>query len=349
MLTSGPESGWEDSRSSASEARRRLEARREMAHDVPQVLRTGGRKRMEEEAAGGEDPHLMPFHKKKKMFEQMAENIGASSTMAQAELRGDPESMWHDLRKVRKKMRKDRQVQRRSQAQSSHSIFHVDQVQEVNEDTEDDLQALRQLMASNEVYGAEWCDEAQGGEHEREVMKRSDERLMEEKEASQAGKVIAGKLRLEYQWSKLKPDWQAAFREPLLKAVRVYFERQAISGVKEDSIIDPRKVLSSRFVLTNKGEENFQTAVLKARWILGGHKDPQLGQYPTLAPTASLLGHNLLNMLATQHEWIVHYEDVSAAFLQGKPLPEDREVYVRLPGGYPKYVNDYQRATGRRL
>lgn len=30
------------------------------------------------------------------------------------------------------------------------------------------------------------------------------------------------------------------------------------------------------------------------------------------------------------------YEDVSAAFLQGRELPEDREIYVKIPYGYPK-------------
>jgi hypothetical protein len=39
--------------------------------------------------------------------------------------------------------------------------------------------------------------------------------------------------------------------------------------------------------------------------------------------------------------WAVYYEDVSSAFLQGKPLPTEREVYVKLPGGYPSYVNEF--------
>ena len=37
----------------------------------------------------------------------------------------------------------------------------------------------------------------------------------------------------------------------------------------------------------------------------------------------------------------MHYEDVSAAFLQGKPLPAGREVYVKLPSGYPEHVNEF--------
>ena len=154
-------------------------------------------------------------------------------------------------------------------------------------------------------------------------------------------KIVTGKLRLEYQWKDLNQEWRKAYEQPLVKAVQVYFDHEAIQGVPKDAVIEPRKILSSRFVLTNKGGEDLQSAELKARWILGGHKDSEVGKYPTMAPTASLLGHNILNMVATQMRWIVEYEDVSAAFLQGKPLPEDREVYVKLPAGYPECVTDH--------
>lgn len=47
--------------------------------------------------------------------------------------------------------------------------------------------------------------------------------------------------------------------------------------------------------------------------------------------------------MAVQQGWEVEYEDVSAAFLQGKNLTPDREVYVKIPTGYPQYVNEYVR------
>ena len=96
-------------------------------------------------------------------------------------------------------------------------------------------------------------------------------------------------------------------------------------------------------MLTNKGEALLKLAELKARWILGGHRDSELGNYATMAPTSALLGHNMLNFLAVQMGWTVYYEDVSAAFLQGKRLPVEREVYVKLPHGYPDYVINFIR------
>ena len=152
---------------------------------------------------------------------------------------------------------------------------------------------------------------------------------------------MTGKARLEYDWNKLDAEWKTAFKEPLLKAVKIYFDHGALAGVPEDQVLDPKRILNTRFVLTNKGGPTLQEAVLKGRLVLGGHRDPDAGKYPTLAPTAALLGHNLVNWVAVQMGWVVCYEDVSSAFLQGKPLPEDRVIYIRLPRGYPDYIEKY--------
>ena len=153
--------------------------------------------------------------------------------------------------------------------------------------------------------------------------------------------VKTGKARVEYRWGDLSPDWRKAFVEPLKKAVGVYLDHHGIQGVPKGQVVDPQRVLSSRFVLTNKGAEDLTNAELKARWIFGGHRDPDAGLCATSSPTASTLGHNLLNLVAVQMGWVVHYEDVSAAFLQGKELPRTEKVYVRVPAGYPEEVAEF--------
>ena len=85
-------------------------------------------------------------------------------------------------------------------------------------------------------------------------------------------------------------------------------------GVPADKVIDPKRVLTSRFVLTNKGGSTLEEAILKGRLVLGGHRDPDAGKFPTLAPTAAALAHNLINFISVQMGWVVHYEDVSSAF-----------------------------------
>ena len=319
-------------------ARQRWEARREMQHDVPQALRRDKKGALEEEEEV--EPHLLPFVKKQKLFQDMQGKKGEASTMAQAELRSELEDMWRKLKVTRKRMRwAEKEIGRRKASKAKHSIFHVAWDIDTFQQKESRLKEMQQLLQEAEVFGAQWRNG--NGAWEEEILRQKKERIEAEQQMSvEISQVITGKQRLEYQWNKLDAAWQAAYQQPLLKAVRVYFEHEALEGVKEDAMIDPRKILNSRFVLTNKGEENLEGAELKARWILGGHKDPELGNHPTLAPTSSLLGHNLLNFVAVQMGWTVYYEDVSAAFLQGKPLPREREVYVRLPGGYPEYVKD---------
>ena len=137
-----------------------------------------------------------------------------------------------------------------------------------------------------------------------------------------------GKLRLELKWSDLSTLWQKAFEEPILEAIKIYFTHDAIRPVTEDEVVDRTEILPSRFVLVNKSDprnvhpsdDQLKEAKLKACWIIAGHRDQRAGEYETESPTASLLGHNLLCMLATQWEWKMMFADVSAAFLQGDVL-----------------------------
>eukprot|EP00913_Durusdinium_trenchii_P019903 g18709.t2 len=122
------------------------------------------------------------------------------------------------------------------------------------------------------------------------------------------------------------------------KAFHVYISHNAIAGVPLGQYVNPKYILPSRMVFTNKGAKELINALLKARWAFDGHRDPEAGQHQTAAPTVSLVGHNLLIFLAAQHRWTIVYEDVSAAFLQGQELPPEREIYVKVPHQYPQEV-----------
>ena len=74
--------------------------------------------------------------------------------------------------------------------------------------------------------------------------------------------VTTGKARIEYRWSGLDDEWRRAYVEPLKKAVGVYLEHSGIKGVPLGQMVDPSRVLSSRFVLTNKGEPTLSAAEL---------------------------------------------------------------------------------------
>ena len=50
-------------------------------------------------------------------------------------------------------------------------------------------------------------------------------------------------------WQKLDERWQAAFKDPILKAIRIYFGHDALEGVPKDKFIDPKRILNSRLWL----------------------------------------------------------------------------------------------------
>eukprot|EP00435_Cladocopium_sp_Y103_P053936 s805_g17.t1 len=331
------------STSTAQDVRMEREAKRkELYSDVPLALRKQPKK--------GE-PHEMSFDNKRKLFETLAKEFQAPTAMEEAQVRAKMETAFEQLKKVRKSYRKEDKEKSRAEAakgtqRRSRPAFMV-----MPEELEKEIDAsggLEALWNELEDHATLWDDEVAsttGANYVQAIMEVAEKDASNCSKAVYEAKLVTGKQRLEYKWQSLSPEWQEAFKEPILKAVKVYFDHQAISGVAKDVVIDPRKILTSRFVLTNKGAEDLANAELKGRWIFGGHRDAELGKYPTMAPTASLLAHNLLNFVAVQNGWEVHYEDVSAAFLQGKRLPPGREVYVKIPFGYPSYVNAYIKET----
>ena len=272
----------------------------------------------------------LSFQRKRQFFEDMSRRMKARpNTVTEAQLRSGLEAANHQVRSIRKLIHKNRHGaiqaharKARNERTESSSLVLCAEVQQQH-------QNWKQLHEEQEWHAALWMQPHldQGAQQQ---VRREQERRKEQhvEDATKAG-IVTGKARLEYQWSALDEEWKKAFKEPLLKAVRIYFDH------------DPKRILNSRFVLTNKGGPELAEATLKARLILGGHKDPDMGKFPTLAPTAALLAHNLINWIAVQQSWVVHYEDVSSAFLQGKPLPPEREVYVRIPKGYPDYIQNF--------
>eukprot|EP00439_Symbiodinium_sp_Y106_P026614 s3337_g3.t1 len=153
---------------------------------------------------------------------------------------------------------------------------------------------------------------------------------------------VTGKPRLEFKWHRLETEWKEAFVEPLKKAVDVYVDNEAVEAVELGKMVPPDKILPSRFVLTNKNDEtDLAKANLRARWVLAGHLDKEAGQWATEAPTASLVAHNIVCFLSAQNKWPLKFADISAAFLQGENLCEERVVFVRVPKGYPDEIVEH--------
>ncbi|CAE6935722.1 FV3-083R, partial [Symbiodinium sp. KB8] len=311
--------------------------RRSVATDVPVQLLREREKRATTEREAQMDPHELDFLKKRRLFEKVSDQLEPPTTLEQAAARGQMEDAYQ---KSQRKVIKALPSKARGTTSASSRGPSIHQVgvaapgpspwQELSGEDLDDL---------FEVYAA--CEVR--AEQPQEIKELFDLSKGAVEEVRSGTAHVMGKDRVELQWRKLDASWRQAFTQPIVEAIQVYIKHEAIEAVPEDRWIPPEKILSSRFVLTNKTKEEPDPfkCKLKGRWIIGGHKDSEAGMHPTASPTASLLGQNLVNFLAVQFGWAVTYEDVTAAFLQGRPLPPEREVYVRLPKeDYPKEIYD---------
>ena len=316
------------------------------------------------------DPALQPFQKRQKMFAKLAENLQAPTSMQEMQVRDQLERSYQGARQVKGAVKEHRDRSRGPRrAPATSSRPHATDFGIVDADLTEDENMYENALAIeamavnperdvaekyavfvNVAYSPEtvdvWQDirmhEALWGAHgvyaqEAELRQYAEEQSNQcTEDMTHAQKLITGKERLEYTWHKLDKQWQSAFVPAIAKAFQVHLDHKAIRGVPMGKVVDPKRILPSRMVLTNKGKPELADAELKARWVFGGHRDPDAGAYQTSSPTVSVVGHNLLNFLAVQFRWEVVFEDVSAAFLQGKELPDDREIYVKLPHGYPE-------------
>ena len=131
--------------------------------------------------------------------------------------------------------------------------------------------------------------------------------------------------------------------------LEIYFEHDALEPVMPEDPVHESEILPSRFVLVNKADpknthpadEDLDDAKLKARLVIAGHRDQRAGDYATEAPTASLLAHNFICLVAAQFNWKMYFADISAAFLQGDYLPEGRRAFLKSPTNYPLFVRQY--------
>ena len=94
-----------------------------------------------------------------------------------------------------------------------------------------------------------------------------------------------------------------------------------------DEIDAARKAASEDLnsVLTKDGANKAKTRI-----ALLGFQHPSLldRSFKTAAPVQSMVGRNMLYLLATHHQWQMHGLDLAAAFLQTQPTEADQELWT---------------------
>ena len=141
----------------------------------------------------------------------------------------------------------------------------------------------------------------------------------------------------EVNMKKLTPAQQAEFVEAKRGELENYFGNFVWEFATEEEsskAIKGKRVITARWVLTwKRTNENEPDAIpvykAKARLVLRGFEDPDLGGMKTAAPTAHRTSRTFLCAVATWFGWVICCGDVKAAFLSGSGF--DRTIIVRLP------------------
>ena len=131
----------------------------------------------------------------------------------------------------------------------------------------------------------------------------------------------------EVSWAKLNPEQRAAMKEAKQMEVDQWVVRKVIERFRGS--IPPNRLMKSRWVLTFKAVENDENVVkAKARIVLLGFTDPDLGELETCAPTLTRRSRQLLLGLSMHRRWHQVKADAKSAFLQGGPTQNKRDIFI---------------------
>ena len=113
-----------------------------------------------------------------------------------------------------------------------------------------------------------------------------------------------------------------------VKELSSFFDNQVWDFV-EVGKVKPERVVTARWVLTWKLDQETGLTKAKARLVLKGFQDPDIMTMEKTAPTASKSSKMLLLALTPNMGWTIMCGDVRAAFLSGATF--QREIIVKLP------------------
>ena len=148
----------------------------------------------------------------------------------------------------------------------------------------------------------------------------------------------------ELPWSILPESQHEAFKQAELKQYHEHLHYQALEplsvaeSMQVRQSVDPSRVLGSRFAYKDKSWSRRKLLPElpwrhKARLVISGHRDPDIGSLETDAPTINRLSvMTLLQLVASRresHGWETSAGDITAAFLNGDRL--EREIYLAQP------------------
>ena len=127
------------------------------------------------------------------------------------------------------------------------------------------------------------------------------------------------KKRVEIVEKRLNPEEKELIRTAKGKEIKEFLKEAVVARLREGEVVEPSEIMKMRWVLTWKKNEDGTTKG-KARLVVLGFEDPHLGTEHTSSPTLNRRSKQLLLQTVVQNGWELKKGDVTAAFLQGRPL-----------------------------
>ena len=126
------------------------------------------------------------------------------------------------------------------------------------------------------------------------------------------------KRRVEVSFRKLSPSDRERFRKAMHKEWQSWLENKVTTIAKSKGVPKSR-IIGSRWVLTwKKSSDPDVTAVTpKARLVLVGFQDPDLGKIATDSPTLRKESKHIILSICASKKWLIWGADIKTAFLSG--------------------------------
>lgn len=141
--------------------------------------------------------------------------------------------------------------------------------------------------------------------------------------------AAANKSSNEVVYRDLDPSERELFQQAKAKELKCWLDTDTVQAILR-SRIHPSRILSSRWVLTWKEDKSSPSGrKAKARLVIKGFQDPDIGQLSSDSPTLTRDARMLLLQTVSSKNWNIQAFDITTAFLRGKS--DKRELAMEAP------------------
>ena len=136
--------------------------------------------------------------------------------------------------------------------------------------------------------------------------------------------------RVEVNFRKLNPNDKKLFEKAMYKEWNSWVENKVTTICKAKGI-SPERIIKARWVLVWKksSDPDDKQKTPKARLVLVGWQDPELGKIATDSPTLRKESKSLVLSVCASKHWKLWGADIKTAFLSGDPSA--RDIYFKPP------------------